>query len=284
MSRLSRVPCHTSEGCHLGRPRFKHRGFPPTAISVRPKGLRDKARARRIFAGMTILLMLISCTSSKPVELNLVVAASVGPAALKVSDYLKSKGMNVRVHSGASSLISRQIVNGLACDVVITADNDWMNYLVERNAIDSSTRKPFLGNELVWVVRKNSVQTEDRKIGIANPMHVPAGKYAKAELLRRGLWENVAKKIVEAPDVRTALLWLENGEVDSAIVYESDAVSSSKVMIRERLRSEALSVVFPVAKCQSKNTRTRELYQALLSPEISEIFKKYGFRIIHERT
>jgi molybdate transport system substrate-binding protein len=223
---------------------------------------------------LTSLILALSCTQ-KSRELNLVVAASVGPAAQSLAELLAKQGLKVRVHSGASSLIARQIANGLDCDVVVTADNDWMDFLAGKDAIETTTRKAFLANEIVWVVRKGVQPKEDQKIAIANPDHVPAGKYAKAALLSLGLWEQLSKKMVAAPDVRTALMWLENGEVDSAIVYESDAVTSTRVVIRQRL-SSIKPVIFPIAQCRSKSGR--ELYKALHAPEARAIFNKFGFR------
>jgi len=226
------------------------------------------------FLSLCAFILLLACTPKAP-ELSLVVAASVGPAAEKISELAKKKGIKVRVHAGASSLIARQIAKGLDCDVVVTADNDWMDFLENKGLLETSSRKPFLANQIVWAVRKGVQPKEDKKIAIANPEHVPAGKYAQAALVSLGLWEQVSKKMVAAPDVRTALLWLEKGEVDSAIVYESDAVTSQKVSIRQRL-STSKPIIFPIAQCRSKNAAA--LYMILHTPEVKAIFSSFGFR------
>jgi molybdate transport system substrate-binding protein len=222
----------------------------------------------------------LGCTPKASPELNLVVAASVGPAANALAQKLDAKGVKVRVHAGASSLIARQIVGGLPCDAVILADDDWMDELAKKNAIDSDSRRPFLGNELVWVTPKGSKAQTDRKIALADPEHVPAGKYAKAALIALGEWNEVAPKVMAAPDVRTALLWAERAEVDSAIIYASDARSSTRVEIRSRLKSEK-PIIYPIAACRSPNAAK---LAALLNESMSsEVFREFGFHV-HERT
>lgn len=218
--------------------------------------------------------------SKKPEELNLVVAASLGPAANAIAAKLQSQGVQVNVHAGASSLIARQIVNGLACDVVIVADEEWMDYLAKQNAIEAPGRKAFLGNTLVWIVRKGSDTNNDKRIALADPEHVPAGKYAKAALQANGTWKEVAPKVVAAPDVRTALLWVEQGEVDSAVVYESDARSSSKVVIRARLENKTTPIVYPIARCKTHNPRAHELYNLLSQSFATDTFRNFGFHIL----
>jgi ABC-type molybdate transport system substrate-binding protein len=80
-------------------------------------------------------------------------------------------------------------------------------------------------------------------------------------------------------------LWVEQGEADSAVVYESDALSSAKVEIRSRLDSKDKPIIYPMAQCRSNNPKSRELYEALNQPLSTEIFRSFGFQIVmHERT
>lgn len=243
---------------------------------------------------LVFALSIAGCTKNPtPSEpaLNLVVASSVGPAAHALAAKLeKSHGIKINVQAGASSLIARQIANGMACDVVMLADDEWMDYLAKQSAIETSTRKPYLGNRLVSIAhQKNGKELlKSERIAIADPEHVPAGKYAKKALLALGIWNQVSPKIVPAPDVRTALLWVERGEVDSGIVYESDAMSSRKVVIQTHFDDNPNHPIrYPIAQCRSKNARAKDLYQLLSKSDAVEIFRSFGFQIVksaHEPT
>lgn len=225
-----------------------------------------------------ILCCFLACTPKPQLELNLVVAASVGPAAQALASKLEKEGVKVNVHAGASSLVARQIVNGLACDAVVLADEEWMDYLVSQNAINQASRKPLLGNELVWVTKKGT-QAGNGKIALADPEHVPAGKYAKAALVANKKWDSVAAKVVAAPDVRTALLWVERGEVDKAVVYATDALGSKHVEVQSRLES-VKPVIYPMATCRSAHSE--RLSAILTSDHAKRLFREYGF-VVHER-
>lgn len=214
---------------------------------------------------------------------NLAVASSLGPAAIHLSSELrKSHGLNIRVQSGASSLIARQIAGGLPCDVIILADNEWMDFLSNQKIIEPSTRRPFLKNRLVWIANKiPNKHVEKGRIAMADAEHVPAGKYAKAALLYSGDWAKIAPHVISAPDARTALLWVEQGEADQGIVYESDALSSNRVKITSYIEASAKRpILYPIAQCRSRNKLAKNLYRILTQSKEIEIFRRFGFRIV----
>lgn len=217
-------------------------------------------------------------------ELNLAVAASVGPAALVIAEqFEKRHGIKVRVHAAASSLVARQIASGLACDVIILAYDEWMDYLSKQKLLEETTRRHLLGNRLVAISPKVNGKSlaDSKRIALADPDHVPAGKYAKEVLVSLGTWERIEPKIVRAQDVRTALLWVERGEVDSGIVYESDALSSQDVEIRSRYEhNDAHPIRYPMAQCRNSNTRAKDLYNLLTQEIAAEVFRRFGFQVV----
>lgn len=234
------------------------------------------------------MLFLAGCTFDQghsEAKLNIVIAASLVPMFSELLPQLeKSLDAKINIQAGASSMLAKQVVNGLPCDVVILADTEWMDFLKKNKAIVESSAKPILKNQLVAVARKDALTglSEANRIAIADPSHVPAGKYAQRILDKLGVWASLAPRLLPAPDVRTALLWVERGEADAGIVYQSDAISSSKVVILSLFKEdEEFPIRYPMARCRASiHKKAYELYEQLTSLDRVSIFRKYGFQRI----
>jgi molybdate transport system substrate-binding protein len=214
------------------------------------------------------------------------------------TQYSKETGIGIRLSYGASSTLARQIEAGAKADVFFSADNDWMDYLQERNLINKASRKSLLGNQLVLIAPTTSkVQVKiapgvalsnilgRERLAIADPVSVPAGKYAKAALIKLGVWESIADKLVRADNVRTALTFVDRMEVPLGIVYETDAMMDNKVRIVDRFPTDSHApIVYPIALAASATPRTTssaEKFIAYLSSEPAQVvFKKAGFTIL----
>ncbi len=129
--------------------------------------------------------------------------------------------MDVVSSFASSSTLARQIEAGAPADLFISADQKWMDYAVDKKAIDTATRQTLLGNSLVVVAPKASVQkdfTIDSKtnwtsllnggrLAVGDPEHVPAGIYAKEALQKLGAWDTLSPKLAPAEDVRGRWRW-----------------------------------------------------------------------------
>lgn len=62
--------------------------------------------------------------------------------------------MDVVSSFASSSTLARQIEAGAPADLFISADQKWMDYAVDKKAIDTATRQTLLGNSLVVVAPK----------------------------------------------------------------------------------------------------------------------------------
>ena len=109
----------------------------------------------------------------------------------------------------ASSALARQIERGAPAQVFISADVDWMDYLERKHLLQPKTRRDLLSNRLVWVVPASSAVPPQPlsalgprgRLALADPQHVPAGKYAKAALERLTVWSSVEKRVAAAENV-----------------------------------------------------------------------------------
>ena len=158
-----------------------------------------------------------------------------------------SKGKDVQVVSSfaSSSTLARQIEQGAPADLFISADQQWMDYAIDKQQMVKDTRYTLLGNELVLIAAKSDKQDKiaiDKqtdwtkllnggRLAVGDPDHVPAGIYAKEALEHLGVWSALEPKLARANNVRSAMALVERGEAPLGIVYGSDAVASDKVKV-----------------------------------------------------
>ena len=72
-----------------------------------------------------------------------------------VKAYQAKTGDKVVVSYAASSALAKQIEAGAPADIFFSADLDWMDYLAQKNLINTASRKTLLGNTLVLVAPKD---------------------------------------------------------------------------------------------------------------------------------
>lgn len=248
----------------------------------------------RLFAGATLTLTVAGQTLADEGKITVFAAASLTNAMQDIAaQYKKEKNVDVVSSFASSSTLARQIEAGAPADLFISADQKWMDYAVDKKAIDTGSRQTLLGNSLVVVAPQASEQkafTIDNKtpwmqllnggrLAVGDPDHVPAGIYAKEALQKLGAWDTLAAKLAPAEDVRGALALVERNEAPLGIVYGSDAVASKGVKVVSTFPEDShKKVEYPVAIVDGhKNATVSAFYDYLKGPQASDIFKRYGF-------
>ena len=197
-------------------------------------------------------------------------------------------GSHVVPSYGASNTLAQQLHEGAAPGVFISASVEWVDKLESWGLVEPGTRVDLAGNALVVIIPKDAKNRpaslhdlDDSKYGriaLADPVAVPAGKYAEAALDKAGVFESLRSRIVAAQDVRTALSYVERGETPVGIVYATDAAASSKVDVAFRVPRELHPrIVYPMVLVKGANKTARELYAFLQTEEAWEAFEKAGF-------
>ncbi len=200
--------------------------------------------------------------------------------------------INIKTSYAGSSTLAKQIEHGAVADIFISADKGWADYLDERQLLDSASRKNLLLNELVLIApmnRKLSIRLEkefdfigafDGKLCTGDPAHVPVGKYAQQALTFYGWWSAIQPRLVGAEDVRTALAFVERGECDLGIVYQTDLLLSKKVQLVASFPAEThLPIVYPGALTKDAAPEAQAFWQFLQSPAATDVFIRYGFAV-----
>ncbi len=249
-----------------------------------------------MFRFLTFLFALVLAAPSfardKP-RLTIFAAASLTEALSDVGKAYADAGHEPPVFSfAATSALARQIENGAPAALFISADEEWMDYLAALKLIDAPSRVSVLGNSLVLVVPKGESlditigphfdlagALNGRKLSLADPTGVPAGRYAQAALASLGVWKTVEPLVVRADNVRAALTFVERKEAAAGIVYATDAALTDKVTVAGTFPATSHPAIsYPLAIiAKNDSAEARAFRDFLLGEPAKAIYRKYGF-------
>ena len=230
-------------------------------------------------------------TAAEPVELTIYAAASLRDVLQELAPAVeRATGARLVLNLGASSDLARQILAANRADVFFSADEDWMDRVAAAGWIDPGSHRAPLANRLAVVVPADSAlriagardlaSPAIRRLGLADPAGVPAGKYARAWLESQGQWAAVAQRVIPALDARAALAAVEIGAVDAGVVYRTDAALSRRVRVAYLVpEGEGPRIVYALAALRSRPEleRSRAVVAWLCGPEATAVFERFGF-------
>jgi molybdate transport system substrate-binding protein len=241
-------------------------------------------------AAFAVLFSVLLAAFDGPPSITVSAAISLSDCLEEISRaYARQGGAPVRFNFAGSNVLSRQIVNGAPVDLFISADEAQMDLAARSGAIDVNTRVPLLSNRLAVVTMPRGPAVADirallqpsvRRIAIGDPAAVPAGGYARDYLRHVGLWEALEAKLVPVSNVRAALGAVENGSVDAAFTYESDAATAHSARAALIISGVgAPHIVYPAAiATAARNRRGAEALLAYLrGPAAGAVFRRYKF-------
>ena len=239
-----------------------------------------------------ISLFSLGCNKQQPQKVVLTMSAASSLTSV-MEDIKKiyteeNQDIDLVFNFGSSGVLQQQIEQGAPIDLYLSAAADQMDKLEQKGLIDEQSRITLLSNEIVLIGAKDSyiedftdlTNSKVSKLAIAVPESVPAGKYARELLMNLGIWESVQNKIIYAKDVRQVLAYVERGEVEAGIVYQTDANVSDKVKIIMSADPTSYSpILYPLAiiKGITNQKAAEDVIAFLAGEEAKEIFKQHGF-------
>lgn len=201
-------------------------------------------------------------------------------------------GMRAVASYAASSALARQIEAGAPADVFVSADLDWMDYVEKKNLLRKDSRRNLLSNRLVLVAPAASpvratiepgfplaglLGTRGR-LALADPQHVPAGKYARAALEKLGVWDSVTGRLAAAENVRAALAFVARGEAPLGIVYETDAIAEPRTRVVAAFAAGLHPpVIYPAALTRRSGAGATAYLAFLAGTQSRDLFTRHGF-------
>ena len=192
---------------------------------------------------------------------------------------------DVSVSIAGTGQLARQIASGAAADIIMTADDRWMDWLVDRNDVQAKSVIAFAGNRLVVAVRRETENWADwqsmirsNRFAMANPDTVPAGRYGKAALESLGLWDAARENGVFGDNVRVTLQQLIRGEVEAALIYESDLAASADIRALYTFTPEQSGPIRYLAATVGQGGESAEEWlNFLMSNTAQQILAEHGF-------
>jgi molybdate transport system substrate-binding protein len=200
--------------------------------------MRRYARTLRQSAvfGAPALLLAVVCMSSpgcaRPqttTPLRIAAASDLQMALPKLTDrFQASAGIVTSITFGSSGQLAEQIKQGAPFDVFLSANETFVQELAKAGFVKPRSVQRYARGTLVLAVFhgvENTVKSledltrpEVKKISLGNPATAPYGKAGKQALQNAQLWDQLQPKIVIAESVRQALLYVQNGDAEAALV------------------------------------------------------------------
>lgn len=238
-----------------------------------------------------LFLALSSCNFSSDHVITVFAASSLTTALTEITFEFEQKypTIAIRLNFASSSMLARQIMMGANADVFLSANEQWMNALQQKQFVDVNSRLNLLSNKLVVISSKNSkmalaeladlTHSKVKRIALADWTHVPAGIYAKQMLEKSNVWRRVNSKCLPALDVRAALSYVARGDAEVGLVYKSDAIISENVTVQfQPVDSLQTAIVYPVAAITKNKKAGSEKFFLFLQSSVSrKIFQKNQF-------
>ncbi|WXL24279.1 molybdate ABC transporter substrate-binding protein [Ectopseudomonas mendocina] len=237
------------------------------------------------------LLLMLLCSSAQAGELMVSAAASLNQAFSEIASAYQQTHPHTQVllNFAASGVLLQQVAKGAPVDVLAVADQQTMDSAEQQGLISPGSRVDFAGNALVLIVPQgvtdNPSTLKDllaggvKRIAIGNPDAVPAGRYAQTALESAGLWQGIQPLLINTQNVRQALAYAAQGEVDAAFVYSSDvkeAAGKVSVAFAVPLAAPPLYPMATVRSSQQQDEAAR--FQAFVGSEQGQaILQKHGF-------
>ena len=137
-------------------------------------------------------------------------------------------GHAVTFSFGSTGMLAAQIREGAPFDVFAAANVSFVDAVVAAGVCDGATKTPYArGRIAIWSRRSGVAPARTladladarfARVAIANPAHAPYGIAARDALVRAGVYETVAPRLVLGENVRQTLQFAQTGNVEAAIV------------------------------------------------------------------
>ncbi|WP_420209259.1 molybdate ABC transporter substrate-binding protein [Candidatus Electronema sp. JC] len=191
-------------------------------------------------------------------------------------------------HFAPAGALVKQIEQGAPADIFMTPSQDWAEHLLAKGLAAPESSRILARNSLVFVGGgKTAAHSMEqlpalKRVAIGNPKSVPAGQYARQAMEKAGVYAALeqGKKLVLADDVRHALMYADQGEVDGAFVYATDALLAKNAKTLFTVGAalhEPITYPMLLTAAGAKNAAAKEFYDYLSGAEAKAALKKHGF-------
>ncbi len=203
-------------------------------------------------------------------------------------------GRKVEIAFGSSGNFVRQIQQGAPYEMFLSADEEFVDILVEAGLTQGRGDLYALGR-LALIIPKNSRLKADgtlsdlraalsdgrlKRFAIANPKHAPYGRRAAEALRHAALWDEIEERLVFGENVAQAAQFATSGNADGGIIAHALALTPS-------LSQASTFALIPddwhtplrqrMVLLSGAGEATATFYNFVMSPEGRAILDRFGF-------
>lgn len=232
-----------------------------------------------------------SCRGAGESPLAVAAAADLQSAFAEIgATYERDTGGKVTFVFGASGTLATQIENGAPFDVFASASDEHVAALASRGATVAGSERvyalgtlalvSFAGGSAPVARIEDLARPEVRRVAIANPEHAPYGAAAREALVRAGIWEQVAAKVVYGENVRQALQFVQTGNAEAGIVAAGIAnVPEVRASAVPEGLYHPLRQTLALIKGTPREARAAEFSDLVTGPKGREILRAHGYAL-----
>ena len=187
----------------------------------------------------------------------------------------------------ASGQLAEQIKAGAPFDLFLSANVKFVSDLAAAGLVEPASVQPYARGSLVLCLHRAAGDQvrgladlngpEIKRIAIANPEYAPYGVAARQALERAGLWSRLESKIVRANSVRQAMIYVQNGDAEAALVSHALVAPEVRVIEVDAALYDPLIQALGIVAATKQHDRARALAQFILSGEGQAILRESGF-------
>ncbi len=251
---------------------------------------------KRFTLYIIVVFVVFSCgqkRNKQSKELLIFGAASLTNVITELAqEFEENYQIPVQLNFASSGTLARQIEHGAKPSIFISANEKWVDYLINIDLLEPETKYKIAGSSLVVIAPvessisslpfdKNLANAFSGRLAMGDPKHVPAGEYAWQAIKKADLVDSLKDRLLPTRDVRSALMVVELGEAEMGIVYKTDALKSDKVkLVCEIPDGSHLPIGFYSSILSDKNIEQSQLfYNFLSSNKAKTIWLKNGFTL-----
>ena len=191
---------------------------------------------------------------------------------------------------GSSGKFYEQLSHGAPFDLFFSADSDYPLRLQQASLTAGAPQPYALGRLVLWSKKLNPstkglntlLDSQVKRIAIANPAHAPYGKKAEEILRHYKLYDQVKPKLVLGENIGQTAQYAATGAADVGVLAYSLALSpelrrAGKFYLIPATAHTPLQQSFVVLKRASGNVTATTFAAFMVGPTARQALKKYGF-------
>lgn len=243
----------------------------------------------------TTLLFFQTQTRAEDESPLIAVAANFSPAMEEiVRQFTISTGLKVRLTSGASGTLVRQIEQGAPFELFLSADEDYVLKLYTEKLTPDSGRNYAIGNLVLYIpygshldkmqdiekILRHLISENDYRIAMANPELAPYGTAARQVISRFANLHMLQQRIILGENVGQTAQFALTGSVDAAFLPYSLAITNimQEKGYFELIPNEWYKPVYQrMVLLNNAGAAAQALYKYINSDAAKIVISKYGY-------